>query len=164
MFSDSQAYSKVHYKPTANNLFYSANLYTFIFVFLYSLFKGEAIDQIKFCLDHPSVIGDILIICVLQVIGQIAIYFIVANFKQHIFPLISTTRKVFTVLLSIAVFGHHVNLWQWASIVLVFGGLAYELKEELNAKKEKAKEHGDSNEQTTLTHDKNKKKNHKKRK
>lgn len=97
-------------------------------------------------------------------IGQIAIYFIVANFKQHIFPLISTTRKVFTVLLSIAVFGHHVNLWQWASIVLVFGGLAYELKEELNAKKEKAKEHGDSNEQTTLTHDKNKKKNHKKRK
>lgn len=97
-------------------------------------------------------------------IGQIAIYFIVANFKQHIFPLISTTRKVFTVLLSIAVFGHHVNLWQWASIVLVFGGLAYELKEELNAKREKAKEHGDSSEQTTLTNDKNKKKNHKKRK
>lgn len=97
-------------------------------------------------------------------IGQIAIYFIVANFKQHIFPLISTTRKVFTVLLSIAVFGHHVNLWQWASIVLVFGGLAYELKEELNAKREKAKEHGDSSEQTTLTNEKNKKKNHKKRK
>lgn len=40
LFSDSQAYSKVHYKPTANNLFYSANLYTFIFVFVFSIFTG----------------------------------------------------------------------------------------------------------------------------
>lgn len=81
--------------------------------------------------------GDIFIISVLQVIGQIAIYFIVANFKQHMFPLVSTTRKIFTILLSIIVFGHYVNISQWVSILFVFGGLAYELFEELSGKKEK---------------------------
>lgn len=84
--------------------------------------------------------GDILIISVLQVIGQISIYFIVANFKQHMFPLVSTTRKIFTILLSIVVFGHYVNIPQWFSILLVFGGLVYELYEELSGKKAKTNE------------------------
>lgn len=53
------------------------------------------------------------------------------------FPLISTTRKVFTVLLSIIIFGHAVNAYQWLSILMVFGGLGYELFEELNEKKHK---------------------------
>ena len=61
----------------------------------------------------------------LQVLGQISIYYVVSNFKQHIFPLISTTRKVLTVLISIIIYKHSINLWQWFSILLVFGGLAY---------------------------------------
>jgi UDP-galactose transporter B1 len=58
----------------------------------------------------------------LQILGQISIYYVISNFKQHIFPLIATTRKVFTVLLSIFIFGHHVNLIQWISIIIVFIG------------------------------------------
>lgn len=99
------------------------------------MIRGEAIEQIVFCIEHPSVIKYILIISILQVLGQVSVYFIVSNFKQHIFPLIGTTRKIFTVLLSIIVFGHHVNYIQWAAILLVFAGLAYELRDELNAKK-----------------------------
>lgn len=67
----------------------------------------------------------------LQVLGQISILYVISNFKQHIFPLISTTRKVFTVLLSIVVFGHEINLWQWGSMLLVFGGSGWELREEI---------------------------------
>ena len=66
---------------------------------------------------------------VLQVTGQISIYYVILHFKQHMFPLISTTRKVFTVLLSILIFGPSLSLVQWLSIALVFGGLAYELNE-----------------------------------
>jgi len=77
---------------------------------------------------------------ILQVLGQVSIYYVISNFKQHMFPLISTTRKVLTVLLSIFIFGHHVNGLQWFSILLVFGGLAYELYEELQGKHDKKKE------------------------
>ena len=80
---------------------------------------------------------DVILMSVLQVIGQISIYYVIANFKQHIFPLISTTRKVFTVLLSIFIYNHSINLMQILSIVLVFLGLTYELNEEAKAKKAK---------------------------
>lgn len=70
---------------------------------------------------------DVVAMSVLQVVGQVSIYYVIANFKQHIFPLISTTRKVFTVLLSIFIYNHSINIMQALSIVLVFLGLTYEL-------------------------------------
>lgn len=106
LFSDSQAFSKANFQPSSNHLFISASWFTFIFVFAFSLLKGELFDQIDFCLNHPSVIKDVLLMSILQVFGQISIYYVISNFKQHIFPLISTTRKIFTVLLSIFIFGH----------------------------------------------------------
>ena len=69
--------------------------------------------------------------------GQASIYYVISNFKQHMFPLISTTRKVLTVFLSILVYGHSVNLGQWISIFCVFGGLVYEVVEEVKEKKAK---------------------------
>ena len=80
---------------------------------------------------------DIFLLGILQVLGQVSIYYVIANFKQHIFPLISTTRKVFTVLLSIFIFHHSVNWIQWASIAMVFGGLGLELNDEIASKKKK---------------------------
>lgn len=79
-------------------------------------------------------ITDVLVISVLQVVGQISTYYIVFKFKQHIFPLISTTRKMFTVLLSIVIFGHALSGWQWITILIIFAGITYELSEELQQK------------------------------
>ena len=66
----------------------------------------------------------------LQAAGQVAIYFVITNFKQHIFPLIAMTRKVATIILSIVIFKHHVNLGQICCLTLVFGSLAYEILDE----------------------------------
>lgn len=127
LFSDSQAYSKAYFKPSSNHLFTCTSFFAFVYVFVFSFLSGEGIAQLKFCINHPSVISDILLMSILQVVGQISIYYVIVNFKQHIFPLISTTRKVFTVLLSILIFGHTLAVPQWVAIFLVFGGLAYEL-------------------------------------
>ena len=62
-------------------------------------------------------------------LGQISIYYVITNFKQHVFPLISTTRKIITVLLSIFVYGHTLKELQWVAIGLVFLGMFYELYE-----------------------------------
>jgi solute carrier family 35 (UDP-galactose transporter), member B1 len=71
------------------------------------------------------------LIGLLQVLGQVSIYFVVMNFKQHIFPLVSLIRKVLTVLLSIYYFNHKMNMYQWGALLFVFGGLGYELFDEL---------------------------------
>ena len=70
-------------------------------------------------------------------IGQVSIYYIVGHFKQHIFPLISTTRKILTVILSIFIFNHDINLYQWVAIAIVFLGMFYEFYEEIRNEKKK---------------------------
>jgi len=85
------------------------------------------IPFLEFVKNYPSAIKDIALVGILQVIGQISIYYVVANFKQHVFPLIATTRKIITVLASIFYFGHSVNYLQWIAIAIVFLGMFYEL-------------------------------------
>lgn len=104
---------------------FTVNLMTSIICFVSIIVKGDLIDSIMFCKSHPFAVIDVGLIGLLQVLGQISIYFIVLNFKQHIFPLVSTTRKVFTVLLSIFFFNHKMNIYQWIALVLVFGGMGY---------------------------------------
>ena len=132
MFSDSQAYSKANFHPTANHLFTSANLFAFIFVLGSALLTGDFFKSIRFCVRHPTVMVDIFLVSILQVIGQISIYYVVANFKQHMWPLISTTRKVMTILLSIYIYNHKIVPLQWLSIILIFGGLIYEVLDEIS--------------------------------
>jgi drug/metabolite transporter (DMT)-like permease len=138
LFSDSQAYSKGNFKPTANQLFTTTNTYGFVIIFTFSIFGDESLlPTLEFFRNYPSVLADLFYGAVLQVIGQISIYYVVANFKQHVFPLISTTRKMITVIASIFYFGHYINQWQWVSIVIVFVGMFYELYEELTHQKRK---------------------------
>ena len=131
LFTDSQAFCKIAYRPTINHLMFTVNLMTTLICLLGMIIKGDVLDSLVFCQSHPYVIMDIVLIGLLQVLGQISIYFIVLNFKQHIFPLVSTTRKVFTVLLSIFIFNHKMNIYQWVALILVFGGMGYELVDEL---------------------------------
>ena len=130
LFSDSQAYSKATFKPTANHLFTWTNLFAFFFCLLFSaVVEGSLLPSIRFVIDYPGSLWLMLQIGVLQVVGQLSIYYIVSHFKQHIFPLISTTRKILTVIMSIFVFGHYINQWQWVAIAIVFFGMFYEFWE-----------------------------------
>jgi UDP-galactose transporter B1 len=65
----------------------------------------------------------------LQVLGQMSIYYVIVHFKQHMFPLISTTRKMISMLVSIFLFNHKITDWQWVAIGIVFFGMFYELYE-----------------------------------
>lgn len=138
LFSDSQAFSKATFKPTANHLFTVTNFYAFVFICLFSIVGDQSlIPSLVFMKNYPSVFLDLFLVAILQVIGQISIYYVIANFKQHVFPLISTTRKMITVIASIFYFGHFVNNWQWAAIATVFAGMFYELYEEISHQKTK---------------------------
>ena len=126
-FSDSQAYCKSMYKPTQNQLFLAANLYGFTLIFLFSLFSGELIPSLRFLIQHPALQRDLFMAASLQVLSQISVYYVISNFKQHIYPLISTVRKLLTILFSIFMFKHHMHFYQWVSIAIVFVAMSYEM-------------------------------------
>lgn len=83
---------------------------------------------------------DLVLTGLLSFVGQIFIYRLVKQFKQHIVPFVITTRKIFTVVLSIAYFGHKYTYWQVIGIALVLGASLYEclaeIGKEIPSKKE----------------------------
>jgi len=129
LFTDSQAYSKANFKPTANHLFTITNFYAFLFSLAVAFFTGKLGESVSFLFKYPSAFLDLAMAGGLQVVGQVSIYYVIANFKQHVFPLISTTRKIFTVLLSIFVYNHTLQNLQWLAVAIVFIGMFYELYE-----------------------------------
>ena len=125
LFGDSQAYAKSTYNPTTNNMMFSVNLTTFLLNISILLLSNTLIPSIQFCLDHQQIMLDILLVGFLTILGQVSIYYVILNFRQHMFPLVATTRKIFTILYSIYYFNHKTNLYMWIALVLVFGGIIY---------------------------------------
>jgi len=77
----------------------------------------------KFMSDYPSVIRDVFLFSTCGAIGQIFIFYIITNFGSLMCVLITVTRKFFSILLSVVIFGHVVMWWQWCGVIMVFSGL-----------------------------------------
>jgi len=60
-------------------------------------------------------------------LGQVFVFLTIHHFSPLICTTITTTRKFFTILLSVYKFGHVLNSVQWLSIALVFAGLYLEI-------------------------------------
>lgn len=129
-FLDNQAYVKTKYKPNANHLLFYLNFYSLLICFLIEIARDTLKDDLAFCINHPTVIFDLFVVSFLQAVGQIAVCYIVVNFKQHVFPLIRMTRQIVTIILSIIIFNHSITLHQVGCIVLLFGSLFYEFVDE----------------------------------
>jgi drug/metabolite transporter (DMT)-like permease len=52
---------------------------------------------------------------VLATTGQLSIYYIVKNFQPYTTAIITTVRKIITIMLSIVLFKHHIVPMQWSS-------------------------------------------------
>ena len=128
---DFQAVVKSKYKPSATVLMVEVNKWAFILSFLYSLTTGHLYPMTIFLKDHFQLLIDVILIGVLSALGQLVIYRLVKIFKQHIVPFIITTRKIFTVGLSIIYYEHNIALIQLVGLVIVFGVSIYEFISEI---------------------------------
>ncbi len=66
-------------------------------------------------------------------------YYVISNFKQHIYPLISTVRKLMTILFSIFIFKHKISFYQWVAIGIVFVAMGFELYDEVQSQEQNRK-------------------------
>lgn len=87
------------------------------------LASREIFDFIQFLHTYPSTIWHIVNFCIAGAFGQYFIFLTVAEFGPLPCSIITTTRKLFTVLGSILIFGNNLTSRQWLSTLLVFSGL-----------------------------------------
>ncbi|GAX09701.1 hypothetical protein FisN_19Lh170 [Fistulifera solaris] len=55
--------------------------------------------------------------------GQVFIFLTITWYSPVMTTTFTTTRKFFTILLSVWTYGHHFSTWQWLAVALVFTGL-----------------------------------------
>jgi UDP-galactose transporter B1 len=90
-----------------------------------NLFRRRKRDRITIATPNESLALAWTILCLnmTAAAGQIFIFFTIQLFSPLMCTTITTTRKFFTILLSVFNFGHHFTRVQWSAIVMVFGGL-----------------------------------------
>lgn len=93
------------------------------------------LDMLTFIGEHRLFLYHMVFMSVLSVFGQMFVYRMIKQFKQHFVPFVITTRKIFTVALSIMFYHHETNAVQIAGIIAVFGVVTYEFVTELMGEK-----------------------------
>lgn len=106
-----------------------------LFYFLSSGQLGPALQHIR---QDPSVLTSILSYGLCGSVGQIFIFFTLHKFGAIVLITVTVTRKMFSMVISVLLFGHVLGMWQWVGLLLVFAGIAYEAYVKSNQSKQSA--------------------------
>ncbi|KOS14346.1 udp-galactose transporter [Malassezia pachydermatis] len=89
----------------------------------------QVVSGVQFLLRHPDAARDVLLYALAGAAGQIAIFETLERFGSLTLVSITVTRKLFTMLLSILVYKHHLRSLQWVGVAIVFSGLFIEMRQ-----------------------------------
>jgi len=111
-------------KPNSSEMMKTMNLFGIGYTFIGLMLTGELYYFIQFTARHPGVLWKILTFSVASALGQFFIFVMVSDFGPLPCSVVTTTRKFFTVLASVLLFGNVLSSLQWGGAALVFIGLA----------------------------------------
>jgi len=131
--------AKVGVKPKPYDFMFWTNLFMCLTAIVIAGVLGEIASGGAFLLANPEIMGKIARFAVCSAVGQSFIFYTIANFDPLILSTVTTTRKIFSVLLSIFLKGHSLSLTGWSGIALSVSGILSELQAKAASKKSKAK-------------------------
>lgn len=105
------------------------NLFIFVLSLFYIMifrFEAEFKYTINFIHQYPLVLKHILEFSLCGSLGQVFVFQILEKFDSLILITSTVTRKMFSMILSVVLFGHKLSYIQWMSILSVFSGIGYE--------------------------------------
>lgn len=89
--------------------------------------RCDLLSSIYMMFHFNGVFRDLAIFCLCSCLGQLILFGLIKEFGSLVWITVAVSRQLFTILLSVFIFGHHINLWQWGGILLVFAGLSLEI-------------------------------------
>lgn len=106
LLPDLQAEIKSKFKPKPVQMMTIVNKWATIVMFFYLLLTFKLWKYLYFIFAHPGFAAQMFGHAVIAALGQLFVYKIIKQFKQHILPFVRASRKVLTVAISIAFYGH----------------------------------------------------------
>lgn len=119
--------TKADVKPQPFDYMFWSNFFMCITATFVSLGLGELQPGVTFCKDNPEIMSIISKFAMCSAVGQSFIFYTIANFDPLVLSTVTTSRKIFSVLLSILLKGHSLSWTGWSGILLACGGIASEL-------------------------------------
>lgn len=117
----------VQITPQPYDLMTFTNLWMMIFAIIISFSIGEFWKGMEYCAHNPKVFALIWKFSMCSAIGQSFIFYTVARFDPLVCSTVTTTRKIFSVLLSIVFKGHHIPAQGWGGLALAISGILSEV-------------------------------------
>ncbi|XP_069671309.1 solute carrier family 35 member B1 [Periplaneta americana] len=111
------------YQTKSGHMMLSMNFWSIIYLGVAILVTGEGVMFASFVQRHPNVVWQLLSFSIASALGQFFIFLTVSDFGPLPCSIITTTRKFFTVLGSVLLFGNMLLPRQWFATVVVFAGL-----------------------------------------
>lgn len=125
--------------PSTHQLMFWQNTASVVWLAVGLVVSGEGLMAVRFCVRHLDgpLVGNMLKFALVSAAGQNFIFYCVRHFSALVTTTITTTRKMFTVLLSIIVFEHRMVPRQWAGMGLVWIAITWEAVAKMRAMKAK---------------------------
>jgi UDP-galactose transporter B1 len=126
--------AKAGVKPKPYDFMFWTNLYMCLTAIVISGALGEVGTGLAYCASNPEILEKIIKFAICSAVGQSFIFYTIANFDPLILSTVTTTRKIFSVLLSIFLKGHTLSLTGWSGIALACGGILSEMSAKMGGK------------------------------
>ena len=121
-------------KPTTHESMMYTNAAGCAVIAVVGFATGEITAGFAFCGRHPQVLTAIAIYSLASAMGQNFIYYTITNFNPLVLTTVTTTRKIFSVLLDIVSRGYVLNGTQWSGVAAASLGVLGELQEKFGKK------------------------------
>jgi UDP-galactose transporter B1 len=133
-------------KPKPYDFMFWTNLFMCLTAVVIAGGLGEIQSGFAFCAANPEILEKIVKFAACSAVGQSFIFYTIANFDPLVLSTVTTTRKIFSVLLSIFLKGHSLSIVGWSGIALSCSGILSELQSKASGhgkkdKKDKTKGH-----------------------
>lgn len=121
-------------KPKPYDFMFWTNLFMCLTAAVVALGLGEFTSGFAYCSGNPEILAKILKFSACSAIGQSFIFYTIANFDPLVLSTVTTTRKIFSVMLSIFLKGHSLSATGWSGIALACSGIVSELQAKASGK------------------------------
>ncbi len=126
--------AKAGVKPKPYDFMFWTNLFMCLTAAVIALGLGEFTNGLAFTAANPDILNKIIKFALCSAVGQSFIFYTIANFDPLILSTVTTTRKIFSVLLSIFLKGHSLSSTGWSGIALACSGILSEMQAKASGK------------------------------
>lgn len=126
--------AKAGVKPKPYDFMFWTNLFMCLTATVIAFGLGEFTTGLAFTAANPEILSKIIKFALCSAVGQSFIFYTITNFDPLVLSTVTTTRKIFSVLLSIFLKGHTLSLTGWSGIALACGGILSEMQAKASGK------------------------------